>query len=127
VALQWKKDGMDANVPIKITTYPAISPEPNSAGDVWNCPSFACSEVVYGASEELGRGLIEQHIEKHRSDGTSGQLGLAMREMNKTNLPVNNLIKRIREFTAAKELGDAVTGADKAGPTFPKPITRLLT
>jgi hypothetical protein len=39
----------------------------------------------------------------------------------------SNLIERIREFAAAKELSDAVAGAspgDSKGNPFPKPIVR---
>jgi hypothetical protein len=127
--IQWQQEPSLEEPPISISKELEIDPEANAPGDVWECPSFGCMEVIYGASDNLGRSLVEDHIEQHRNYEAGNQLDIVMREMGKCNMPVryvkdlvfalrsnltqaSNLVKRIREFTAAKELVDTVAAVE---------------
>jgi hypothetical protein len=88
VDLHWKRGSSDSDPPVAITTQLDLASKANAPGDVWRCPSFGCMEVIYGASGYFGKGLIDNHIERHRNEGTGNQMDIVMREMNKCNLPV---------------------------------------
>lgn len=72
----------------------------NSPGDQYSCPHPGCNRVVYGASSELGQQLISEHLADHDE-----KLRLVVNEKNLTNLPVGNLIRRIREMAAFQDSG----------------------
>lgn len=74
--------------------------EANGPRDSWLCSFDGCTQRIYGCSKELGRQLITEHLEDH-SRGRDKVVGILWREQNKLHLPVNNLIKKIREMSEA--------------------------
>lgn len=70
----------------------------NAPGDQFICPHPGCNHVVYSASSKIGQELISEHLADH--DET---MLLVVNEKNLTNLPVGNLIRRIREMAAFGE------------------------
>jgi hypothetical protein len=75
--------------------------EANGPRDSWICSFDGCTQRIYGCSKELGRQLITEHLEDH-SRGSDKVVGILWREQNKLQLPVNNLIKKIREMSETK-------------------------
>ncbi|KAG9190964.1 hypothetical protein G6011_09052 [Alternaria panax] len=92
------------------STQPIVSPpiistplptyEPNGPRDSWICSFDGCTQKIYGCSKELGRQLITEHLEDH-SRGREKVVGILWREQDRLNLPVSNLIKKIREMNEA--------------------------
>ena len=70
----------------------------NAPGDQFVCPHLGCQHVVYAASSEIGQELISEHLAAHDE-----KMRLVVNEKNLTNLPVGNLIRRIREMAAFEE------------------------
>ncbi|KAF7678432.1 hypothetical protein GT037_003813 [Alternaria burnsii] len=83
--------------------------EPNGPRDSWICSFDGCTQKIYGCSKELGRQLITEHLEDH-SRGREKVVGILWREQDRLNLPVSNLIKKIREMNEAST------------PLFPMPV-----
>jgi hypothetical protein len=141
LALRWRRDADGAGA-AAVVEDGALQVEANAPGDVWRCTVIGCVHAVYGASGRLGQRLIEEHVEEHRSDDDAPQVNLAVREMQKCQLPVryvcsirawecltlrSNLIKRIREFAAAKDLATTSAEAEEGGsPSYPAAIRRLV-
>jgi hypothetical protein len=90
---RWRKPRLDEDLdsPIELTFENPLSASPNADGDVWHCPQFGCNEVVFGASEDLGRELIGEHIEEHELNDE--HVDVVMREMKQCNLPVRYVIQ----------------------------------
>ncbi|KAF2663582.1 hypothetical protein BT63DRAFT_430409 [Microthyrium microscopicum] len=127
--LRWKSEPSRSGDTPRIIRGVNLDPQPNSPGDIWQCSAPDCLKRIYGASGELGQELINEHIENHReAEFQQPQIDIAMQEMKKTNLPVANLIKRIREFAAAQELADTIAGASMtdSDTNEVKPIDRLF-
>ena len=90
--LQWKKGSS-----VSMTAQLDIDPSPNSDGDVWRCPSFGCVEAIHSASSNLGRSLVQDHIERHKKEEPGDHLDIVMREMKKCNLPVKYVHRKFDE------------------------------
>jgi hypothetical protein len=88
VEIQWRQGSSLSSMLPMVTSQLDIDPLPNSPGDVWRCTSFGCIETIYGASGNLGKSLIHDHIGRHKKDNPGDQIGIVMREMQKCNLPV---------------------------------------
>jgi hypothetical protein len=88
--LRRKRDEDDYSDVLVVVKDTAFDPAANNEGDIWHCQSPDCTTKIYGASENLGRKLIEEHIETHCLDeeGKAPQMDVIIREMKKTNLPV---------------------------------------
>lgn len=95
----------------QLAIRPVPSEEPNGPADTWICLEDGCKQKVYGASKELGNRLIREHIGEHEAEREAskerlpqaisvheGALDLLLAEETMCNLPVNNLINRIREL-----------------------------
>ncbi|KAF2851538.1 hypothetical protein T440DRAFT_517520 [Plenodomus tracheiphilus IPT5] len=80
-----------------LVSTPLPTYEPNGPRDSWICSFDGCSQRIYGCSKELGRQLITEHLEDH-AKGTEKFVGILWREQDKLQLPVSNLIKKIREM-----------------------------
>ncbi|KAF2468813.1 uncharacterized protein BDR25DRAFT_289732 [Lindgomyces ingoldianus] len=100
--LRWRSGNISAKAsspallpPIVSTPLPSYAA--NAPGDSWVCTFDGCSQKVYGASEVVGRKLIEEHLQNHVAK-RQNQIELVMSEEQRLRLPVNNLIKRIREI-----------------------------
>ncbi|KAH9877936.1 hypothetical protein J1614_003153 [Plenodomus biglobosus] len=83
-----------------LVSTPLPTYEPNGSRDSWICSFDGCSQRIYGCSKELGRRLITEHLEDH-AKGTEKFVGILWREQDKLQLPVSNLIKKIREMSDA--------------------------
>ncbi|RYN97682.1 hypothetical protein AA0120_g2305 [Alternaria tenuissima] len=83
-----------------IVSTPLPTYEPNGPRDSWICSFDGCTQKIYGCSKELGRQLITEHLEDH-SRGREKVVGILWREQDRLNLPVSNLIKKIREMNEA--------------------------
>ncbi|KAF1940062.1 hypothetical protein EJ02DRAFT_407224 [Clathrospora elynae] len=83
-----------------IVSNPLPIYEPNGPRDSWLCNFDGCSQRIYGSSKEIGRQLITEHLEDH-TKGREKVVGILWREQDKLQLPVNNLIKKIREMSEA--------------------------
>ncbi|KAJ6194830.1 hypothetical protein J3E72DRAFT_387545 [Bipolaris maydis] len=86
----------------QIVSTPLPTYEANGPRDSWLCSFDGCTQRIYGCSKELGRQLITEHLEDH-SRGRDKVVGILWREQNKLHLPVNNLIKKIREMSEASK------------------------
>ncbi|KAF2259372.1 hypothetical protein CC78DRAFT_503303 [Lojkania enalia] len=105
--------------PIVSTPLPTFTP--NGPKDSWICTFDGCSQKVYGASSEVGRMLIQEHLQDH-ARGRAKEIGIVMREEERLRLPVNNLIKKIREMAEAQQ---PLFPAMNSGPAMrPQPIER---
>lgn len=83
------------NAVLTLRSTPSHDPSPNAPGDQYSCPHPGCNHIVYGASSEIGQQLISEHLAEHDE-----KMRLVVNEKNLTNLPVGNLIRRIREMAA---------------------------
>ncbi|KAF2189092.1 hypothetical protein K469DRAFT_564168 [Zopfia rhizophila CBS 207.26] len=127
--LRWRSGNISAKSSSPALLPPVVStPLPshaaNAPGDSWICTFDGCSQKVYGASTDTGRTLIKEHLQDHATKGQA-QIELVMSEEQKLRLPVNNLIKRIREMTEHQQplfpnLGSAATAVR------PAPIERSI-
>ncbi|PVI04285.1 hypothetical protein DM02DRAFT_586525 [Periconia macrospinosa] len=84
-----------------IVSTPLPTYEANGPRDSWNCTFDGCAQRIYGASKEFGRRLITEHLEDH-AKGRETVVGILLREEEKLRLPVNNLLKKIRELSEAQ-------------------------
>ncbi|KAJ4983249.1 defective in methylation-7 protein [Stagonosporopsis vannaccii] len=100
-----------------IVCTPLPTYESNGPRDSWICSFDGCAQRIYGCSKEIGRQLITEHLEDH-TKGREKVVGILWREQDKLHLPVNNLIKKIREMSEAK------TPLFPASPALPQPIQR---
>lgn len=83
---------------LSLFSTPSHDQAANAPGDQYNCPHSDCNHIVYAASTELGQELISEHLAEHDE-----KMRLVVNEKNLTNLPVGNLIRRIREMAAFGE------------------------
>ncbi|KAI9667536.1 MAG: hypothetical protein M1821_000352 [Bathelium mastoideum] len=71
--LRWKTDaqagGGPTSPPFTITTERFPSGIPQWPGDVWACTYDGCLRKVYGASKDLGKGLVDEHLRTHSKEG----------------------------------------------------------
>ncbi|KAF2681407.1 hypothetical protein K458DRAFT_444652 [Lentithecium fluviatile CBS 122367] len=110
---------------LPIVRSPLPTYAPNGPRDSWICTFDGCSRRIYGASKELGRQIIAEHLEDH-AKGRHGVVGILLREEERLRLPVNNLLKKIREMSEAQ------TPLFPAGPSSlqprpqPQPIRRMV-
>ncbi|KAI9713055.1 MAG: hypothetical protein M1820_001040 [Bogoriella megaspora] len=116
--LHWKNgpipEGGTSKRPFAIATEELPSSIPQSPGDVWTCTYDGCIRKVYGASKEPGKGLVEEHLKTHTAESEE-RVDLVRREGEMlAGLPVNNLIKRIREMAASKQLGPVPAAANSS-------------
>ncbi|KAF2745020.1 hypothetical protein M011DRAFT_448425 [Sporormia fimetaria CBS 119925] len=86
--------------PLISTPLPTYSS--NGPGDSWICTFDGCSQKIYGASTDLGRDLIREHFQDHAT-GRQREVDLVLREEQRLRLPVNNLIKKIREMSERQQ------------------------
>jgi hypothetical protein len=93
--------GSIASVVPAILSTPLPTYESNGPRDSWVCTFDGCGQRIYGCSKEIGRQLITEHLEDH-TKGREKVVGILWREQDKLHLPVNNLIKKIREMSEAK-------------------------
>jgi hypothetical protein len=106
--LQWRPRNLSTTKSSSPAVLPAIisSPLPtyeaNGPGGSWICTFDGCSQKIYGASTELGRSLIHEHFQDH-AKGRHKEVAILLREEQKLRLPVNNLIKRIREMSELQQ------------------------
>ncbi|KAF2734473.1 hypothetical protein EJ04DRAFT_466552 [Polyplosphaeria fusca] len=105
--------------PLISTSLPPLTA--NGPKDSWVCNFDGCNHKTYGASTELGQNIIKEHLEDHER-GRANEIGLLMREEKQLRLPVNHLIKRIREMAELQQpLFPAMNGGSSAQLT---PIER---
>ncbi|KAH6642301.1 hypothetical protein C7974DRAFT_327439 [Boeremia exigua] len=83
-----------------LASTPLPTYTPNGPRDSWLCGFDGCAQRIYGCSKEGGRALITEHLEDH-SKGREKAVGILWREQEASRLPVDNLIKRIREMGEA--------------------------
>ncbi|RAK71165.1 uncharacterized protein BO72DRAFT_453963 [Aspergillus fijiensis CBS 313.89] len=77
--------------------------------DTWTCQVRGCGKVVYKCSTKRGKQLIEDHSLAH-ADDTKAKLDLVFAEQRlNIGLPVDNLLKRIREMAGGEDTGLADT------------------
>ena len=90
------------------------------ANGVWRCSFDGCTHTVYGVTEENedAKLLIKEHYKKHAIE-SQAKLDLIYKE-ERPYLPVNNLVKRIRELAAAKQAADTGrTATDSMNGMYP--------
>jgi hypothetical protein len=68
---------------LALVAEPVLSSTPNEPGDVWRCSRDNCNHIVYGASGEVGRILIQEHVDEHDE-----KIRYVISEKSLTNLPV---------------------------------------
>lgn len=100
----------------RLVSTPLPTYQPNGPRDSWLCSFDGCSQRIYGCSKELGRRLITEHVEDH-AKGTEKVVGILWREQDKLNLPVSNLIKKIRGMTEASTQLFPMTGTETRPPS----------
>ena len=82
---------------LTLISTPALDTAANTPGDKWCCQHTGCNHAVYGASTDTGQELILEHLADHDE-----KMKLVFNENHRTNLPVGNLIRRIREISASR-------------------------
>ncbi|OCK81875.1 hypothetical protein K432DRAFT_350207 [Lepidopterella palustris CBS 459.81] len=113
--LRWKRSGPSSAKADSPALLPAIisnslpSYAANGPGDSFICTFDGCVQKIYGASTAAGKMHIKDHFQQHAARPQQ-QLELVMSEEQRSRLPVNNLIKRIREM------------ADHQQSLFPVPV-----
>lgn len=70
-----------------IVSTPLPTYEANGPRDSWICTFDGCSRRIYGASKDIGRQLITEHLEDH-AKGRHTIVGVLLREEEKLSLPV---------------------------------------
>lgn len=106
-----------------IITEDLSSDRPNGPANTWICNEDGCMHKVYGATRALGKRLVREHIEVHEEKRKAekeniatapdpipiheGALDLIRAEEEMCNLPVSNLVRRIRDLTES-QVGPAV-------------------
>ncbi|KAK0664310.1 hypothetical protein DIS24_g744 [Lasiodiplodia hormozganensis] len=128
--LRWKTPQSQrgtANFTPTLLSEPAASVEANSPGDIWRCTHDGCMHKVYGASLDESQVLIAEHLDEHDAKRKEA-VALARSEELRSNLPVSNLIKRIREMADSQHnvqlMGLAGLGTSTEEQAFPAPIQR---
>ncbi|KAG9197516.1 hypothetical protein G6514_001510 [Epicoccum nigrum] len=98
-----QKPGAKLTQPVLPALVSSLLPtyEPNGPRDSWICSFDGCSQRIYGCSKEIGRQLVTEHLEDH-TKGREKVVGILWREEERLQLPVSNLIKKIREMSEAK-------------------------
>ncbi|KAF1357371.1 hypothetical protein EJ07DRAFT_167561 [Lizonia empirigonia] len=81
-----------------LVSTPLPTYTPNGPRDSWICRLDGCAQKIYGCSKPVGRQLIAEHLEDH-ARGREKVVGVLWRERERLNLPVENLIRRIREIS----------------------------
>ncbi|KAF1815788.1 hypothetical protein P152DRAFT_479656 [Eremomyces bilateralis CBS 781.70] len=105
---------------------PRPSTAPNAPGDAWQCTFSGCAHVVFGASTDDGVGLIEEHLVVHEG-GIEERLGIIREEGGRVGMPVNNLLKRIRDLATQHAVSAAAEPSSTAGAAEENaPAPRLL-
>lgn len=98
---------------IRIIDEPLPSYLAEGPDGVWRCPFDGCSQTIYGVKEEGAdepKQLIKEHYRRHALESQE-KLDLIYKE-ERPYLPVSNLVRRIREMAAAKNLASVnVAGA----------------
>ena len=80
--------------------------------------------MIYGASKLIGRQLITEHLEDH-AKGRQQVVGVVWRENQKLALPVNNLLKKIREMSESQT--PLFPSLEASSSTLqPEPIRKML-
>jgi hypothetical protein len=87
--------GHQNQMTLALLSTPNHDPFPNTPGDEYTCPHAGCMHIVYAASSSLGQELIAEHLAEH-----DDKMAVVVNEKKLSNLPVGNLIKRIREMAA---------------------------
>ena len=82
---------------LTLMSTPTLDTTANAPGDKWCCQHVGCDHAVYGASTDMGRELILEHLTEHDE-----KMKVVFNENHLTNLPVGNLIRRIREISASQ-------------------------
>jgi hypothetical protein len=154
--LQWRarnrtsKSSTTAILPPVVTT-PLPTFTANGPGDSWTCTFDGCTQKVYGASTDLGRSLIEEHMQDH-ARGRIKEVSLVLKEEKRLRLPVkyvmphftllikssviltrnSNLIKRIREMSELQQnlfpsgpSSPALSASAAVPAAAPAPIQRI--
>ncbi|OJD30598.1 uncharacterized protein BKCO1_5800028 [Diplodia corticola] len=128
--LRWKTPQSSRATPgfaPSIMSEAAVSVEANSPGDVWRCTHDGCVHKVYGASLDESQVLIAEHLDEHDARRKEA-VSLARSEELRSNLPVSNLIKRIRDMADAQYnmqlMGLSGLGTPTDEQAFPAPIRR---
>ena len=83
---------------LTLMSTPALDTTANALGDKWCCQHVSCNHTVYGASTDTGQELILEHLAEHDE-----KMKIVFNEKHLTNLPVGNLIRRIREISASQD------------------------
>ncbi|KNG52491.1 hypothetical protein DDE82_006341 [Stemphylium lycopersici] len=105
-----------------LISTPLPTYEANGPRDSWLCSFDGCTHRIYGCSKELGRQLITEHLEDH-SRGREKVVGILWREQSRLHLPVNNLIKKIREMSeASSPLFRGTEGVGKEVKPVERPV-----
>ncbi|KIW03830.1 uncharacterized protein PV09_05129 [Verruconis gallopava] len=108
---------------IILVSEPVHSTDANAPGDVWSCPYAGCMHKVYGASEYENKDLIREHLLDHKE---RDRVDVIRDEETMTRLPVNHLLKRIREL-AERSGGEQIMPLDGGlMGLFPPSLKRQL-
>ncbi|KAF1970635.1 hypothetical protein BU23DRAFT_600770 [Bimuria novae-zelandiae CBS 107.79] len=113
-----------SNLVAPIVSTPLPTYEANGPRDSWNCTFDGCNQMIYGASKPIGRQLITEHLEDH-AKGRQQVVGIIWRENQKLALPVNNLLKKIREMSESQTPLFPSLGPSSS-TIQPEPIRRML-
>ncbi|KAF2439188.1 hypothetical protein P171DRAFT_436520 [Karstenula rhodostoma CBS 690.94] len=112
----------DLVAPIVSTPLPTY--EANGPRDSWTCTFDGCHQRIYGASKPIGRQLLTEHLEDH-AKGRQQVVGVVWRENQKLALPVNHLLKKIREMSESQAPLFPSLGPSNSAIS-PEPIRRIL-
>ncbi|KAK7180319.1 hypothetical protein DPSP01_011996 [Paraphaeosphaeria sporulosa] len=115
---------LKSNLIAPIVSTPLPTYEANGPRDSWICTFDGCHQRVYGASKPIGRQLITEHLEDH-AKGRQQVVGVVWRENQKLALPVNNLLKKIREMSESHAPLFPSLGPSNSAIS-PEPIRRIL-
>lgn len=75
-------------------------PYPDLPPDTWMCRVKGCGKIIYKSSSKRGKEVIQDHSLAH-ADDVQKKIDLVFAEQRlNVNLPVDNLISRIRQFGA---------------------------
>ncbi|EKG15623.1 hypothetical protein MPH_07058 [Macrophomina phaseolina MS6] len=128
--LRWKTPQSQRATPgfaPTIISEAAATADANSPGDIWRCTHDGCVRKVYGASLDESQVLIAEHLDEHDAKRKEA-VELARSEELRSNLPVSNLIKRIREMADAQQnaqlMGLTGIGASNLEVNFPSPVRK---
>ncbi|KAF2646356.1 hypothetical protein P280DRAFT_440325 [Massarina eburnea CBS 473.64] len=115
-----------SNIVPPIVSSPLPTYEANGPRDSWTCTIDGCSHRIYGASKKIGRQLITEHLEDHEK-GRDAVVGILLREEERLRLPVNNLLKKIRDMSEAQTPLFPSPTIEATSPALqPQPIRRVV-